>query len=137
MDLGWGTYGIPEWADRVLTHHSENGRHDLSYICKQFSLYAHGVLFSPMSSFMEPRQYLWLKNLKVYFLQQIIQKEEVKYYKYKHVTEHFGFMTSTGCLQGTNSYFPDNYLQGAPLPCPMTDGSIGVGTQRLAMIQGT
>jgi uncharacterized protein (UPF0276 family) len=75
-------------------------------------LYGHGVTFSTLSAAWEPRQEEWLRRLA----------GELGRRRYVHVSEHFGFMST-----------PD-FLPGAPLPVPMTDGAVRVGRQAIARL---
>ena len=75
-------------------------------------LYGHGVTFSALSARWEPRQEEWLGHLA----------RELGRRRYTHVSEHFGFMSARG------------FRPGAPLPVPMTGGSVRVGREALGRL---
>lgn len=75
-------------------------------------LYAHGVELSLLTAVLQPRQERWLACLA----------EEVKRRRYVHLSEHFGFMTAGA------------YVNGTPLPHPMSEAAIAVGRERIARL---
>ncbi len=92
----------PKWLHQLLLEYSKNGR-----------LIGHGVRYSLMNASVGKRQTQWLKELH----------SEIKKYKYIHITEHFGFMSS------------DNFHEGAPLPVPLNKTTLSIGIDRLRSIQ--
>jgi uncharacterized protein (UPF0276 family) len=73
FDVGWSLPTLPDWADGLLQHYSQQGR-----------LLGHGVTFSPLSAAWTERQEQWLAQLA----------NELERRQYLHVSEHFGFMTA-------------------------------------------
>ncbi len=92
----------PEWLNQLLKEYSDNNR-----------LIGHGVRFSLFDAKFTNRQTQWLNQLK----------REVEKCKYKHITEHFGFMSS------------NNFHEGTPLPVPLNKNTLAVGINRLQSIQ--
>jgi uncharacterized protein (UPF0276 family) len=92
----------PEWLPVLLDEYSRKGR-----------LLGHGVRYSLLSGDFSKKQERWLKQLA----------DEMKRYTYRHITEHFGFMTS------------DDFHKGAPLPVPFNEQSLAIGQDRLKRIQ--
>jgi uncharacterized protein (UPF0276 family) len=101
FDTGWGRT-MPAWADELLDFYAENGR-----------LLGHGVHFSPLSATWEPRQERWLANLAV----------EVGRRRYRHISEHYGFMTAPP------------FTRGAPLPLPRSEATLAVAHDRLERLR--
>jgi uncharacterized protein (UPF0276 family) len=97
FDVGWAT-PPPGWAVALIDHFSANRR-----------LLGHGVTYSALSAEWTARQAGWLKRLEA----------EVATRAYRHVSEHFGFMTA-----GT-------FHDGTPLPVPRTAAALEVGRDRL------
>eukprot|EP01090_Pellita_catalonica_P003577 TRINITY_DN13243_c0_g1_i1.p1 TRINITY_DN13243_c0_g1~~TRINITY_DN13243_c0_g1_i1.p1 ORF type:complete len:375 (-),score=68.10 TRINITY_DN13243_c0_g1_i1:53-1138(-) len=100
MDIGWGR-SLPRWAGELLDKYSSAGK-----------LYGHGVCFSPLSSEFDERSQRWLENFK----------KEVKARRYRHITEHYGWMRAAGAQDG------------APLPAPYTSTAVQIGQNRLQML---
>ena len=98
FDLGWGAEPPPVWADELVDRYSETNR-----------LLGHGVTFSPLSGNWADHQDLWLARLDV----------ECQRRQFRHISEHFGFMSA------------GNFHQGAPLPVPLTDETLRIGQDRL------
>jgi uncharacterized protein (UPF0276 family) len=100
MDIAWalGDYAMPEWLDAVCDVYAEAG-----------CLYGHGVYLSPLSARWEPRQDVWLQRLG----------QELARRPYAHISEHFGFMSSSRFLS-------------APFPVPKTIESVRIGREALA-----
>lgn len=92
----------PEWLSLLLNDFSKNGR-----------LIGHGVRYSLLKGRWDSNQEKWLKQLS----------KTVKKYNYRHITEHFGFMTS------------DNFHKGAPLPVPFNKTTLSIGQDRLKRLQ--
>ncbi len=92
----------PKWLDQLLKEYSKNDR-----------LIGHGVRYSLFDAKWTKRQTRWIDQLK----------KEVKKYKYNHITEHFGFMSSA------------DFHKGAPLPVPLTKATLAMGINRLRQIQ--
>lgn len=91
----------PVWLKKLLKEYAENNR-----------LIGHGVRYSMFDARWTSRQEKWLGKLK----------RELKNYKYAHITEHFGFMSS------------NDFHKGAPLPVPLNKQSLAIGTNRLKRI---
>lgn len=91
----------PNWLHQLLTEYSDNRR-----------LIGHGVRYSLFDAKFTKRQTTWLKQLQ----------QEVKRYQYNHISEHFGFMSST------------NFHEGAPLPVPLNKNTLAIGVNRLQHI---
>jgi len=87
-----------EWLPLLLSDFAKKGR-----------LIGHGVRYSLLNGNWTKNQHTWLKQLEL----------EVAKYHYRHVTEHFGFMTS------------DHFHHGAPLPVPLTSTTLAIGQDRL------
>lgn len=92
----------PAWLPVLLQEYSGRGR-----------LLAHGVRYSLLSGDFSERQNTWLKQMEV----------ELKRYPYRHITEHFGFMTS------------EHFHKGAPLPVPLNNQTLAIGHDRLKRLQ--
>lgn len=92
----------PEWLKLLLKEYSGKGR-----------LIGHGVRYSLLKGLWDSNQDKWLKQLAV----------EVKKYTYRHITEHFGFMSS------------DNFHKGTPLPVPFNKTTLAIGQDRLKRLQ--
>lgn len=93
---------LPDWIKSLLQAYSDEDR-----------LYAHGVYFSLLGGSWGARQIGWLDNWRA--LQDA--------YSFRHISEHFGFMTSR------------HAHHGCPLPVPLNDASIELGHQRLGALQ--
>lgn len=94
--------GEPEWLRTLLETYSESQQ-----------LLAHGVYYSMFDAHWGKRQEDWLKKLK----------SETTKYNYKHITEHFGFMSS------------HDAHRGAPLPVPLNKATLNIGVDRLRRLQ--
>ncbi len=92
----------PAWLPILLQEYSGRGR-----------LLAHGVRYSLLSGDFSERQHTWLKQTEA----------ELKRYPYRHITEHFGFMTS------------EHFHKGAPLPIPLNSQTLAIGHDRLKRLQ--
>jgi uncharacterized protein len=104
FDIGWGPEPIPEWAEELIGLYAREG-----------CLLGHGVTFSPLSGAWHQRQARWLENLAA----------ECRARPYRHVSEHFGFMTA------------GNFHQSAPLPVPRNETTIRIGQDRLRKLAAT
>src|SRR6476660_5259073 len=93
---------LPDWMKSLLGAYSDEDR-----------LYAHGVYYSLLGGRWGPRHTKWLGNWRA--LQDA--------YSFRHISEHFGFMTSR------------HAHQGCPLPVPLHDASVQLGRQRLHALQ--
>ena len=91
-----------EWLSALLNDYSKNGR-----------LIGHGVRYSLLDASWGANQQKWLKQLS----------NTVKKYNYRHITEHFGFMTS------------NDFHKGAPLPVPLNKSTLSIGQDRLKRLQ--
>jgi uncharacterized protein (UPF0276 family) len=98
FDTGWGPDSLPEWAAELLDHFAASGR-----------LLGHGVTYSPLSGRFTERQHVWLERLA----------GECATRRFRHVSEHFGFVTA------------GPFRDGPPLPVPRTLGTLEVGRDRL------
>lgn len=92
----------PKWLHQLLTEYSRNKR-----------LIGHGVRYSLFDAKWGRRQTVWLNQLK----------KEVKKYRYNHISEHFGFMSSA------------DFHKGAPLPVPLNKNTLQIGINRLRKLQ--
>jgi uncharacterized protein (UPF0276 family) len=92
---------VPAWADAILDAYAEDD-----------ALYGHGVWFSLLSARAEARQERWLARLA----------EACARRRYRHVSEHFGWMTC------------DAFDQNTMFPCPRTPAAVAVGARRLGAI---
>ncbi len=98
FDMGWGPDPLPLDCLDLLRRYSER---DL--------LIGHGVSFSILSGHWTAQQEEWLRCFK----------EEVNYRNYRHISEHFGFMTA------------GNFHRSAPLPVPLTSETLELGKSRM------
>jgi uncharacterized protein len=89
---------IAPWATRVLDVYADDD-----------ALYGHGVWFSLLTARLHPRQERWLARLA----------EECKTRHYRHVSEHFGWMTS------------GSFACNTMFPVPFTKAAVAVGVDRL------
>lgn len=101
FDMGWGSTPLPYRCSSLLDRYSYADR-----------LIGHGVSFSLLSGQWSPRQEWWLEQLK----------EEVNIRKYRHISEHFGFMTA------------GNFHRSAPLPVPLTSATLSLGQSRIRQL---
>lgn len=92
----------PAWLSVLLQEYAAKGR-----------LLAHGVRYSLLSGDHSKKQEAWLKRTAT----------EIQRYPYRHITEHFGFMTS------------DHFHKGAPLPVPLNQQTLSIGHDRLKRLQ--
>jgi uncharacterized protein (UPF0276 family) len=92
----------PQWLSLLLSEYSKSGR-----------LIGHGVRYSLLKGQWDSNQEKWLKQLS----------KAVKKYNYRHVTEHFGFMSS------------DDFHKGTPLPVPLNKITLAIGQDRLKRLQ--
>ncbi len=93
---------IPVWLINLLTSYANN-----------YSLLGHGVFYSLLDAKWSEKQSSWIQKLK----------ETRKQFKYNHITEHFGFMTS------------GNFHEGCPLPTPLNESTLAIGVDRLLRMQ--
>jgi hypothetical protein len=91
----------PAWQTELLDLYAEED-----------ALYGHGVWFSFLTARLDDRQKLWLELLA----------EECRRRRYRHVTEHFGWMTS------------GPFLQNTLFPLPYTPGAVELGRDRLRLL---
>jgi uncharacterized protein (UPF0276 family) len=98
FDTGWPVAQLPDWMQGLLQFYGQRGQ-----------LLGHGVTFSLLSGRWTDRHQQWLRSLR----------EETARYRYRHISEHYGFMTA------------GNYQQGAPLPVLKTAETIRLGQDRL------
>jgi uncharacterized protein (UPF0276 family) len=89
---------LPEWQQNLLKAYADAGR-----------LYGHGVYYSLLNGNWSERQRRWLRRFAS------IQEK----YPFRHVSEHFGFMSSSDAHRG------------CPLPVPLTEATLSAGRQRL------
>jgi len=92
---------IPHWFGELLEEFSKAHR-----------LIGHGVFFSLFSGRWTEEQDRWLAHLK----------KVSSYYKFEHISEHFGFMTGK------------NFHSGAPISIPCTAKTLEIGQDRLKRI---
>ncbi len=98
FDVHWDAPPLPAWSDELLAHFSATDR-----------LLGHGVTFSPLTASWTDRQDRWLEQFS----------EECASRRYRHVSEHFGFLAA------------GSFHDGAPLPVPRTDAALAIGRDRL------
>jgi uncharacterized protein (UPF0276 family) len=84
----------------------------LDVFAEEDALYGHGVWFSFLTARLDDRQRRWLELLA----------EECGRRRYRHVTEHFGWMTS------------GPFIQNTLFPMPYTRGAVELGRDRLALL---
>jgi uncharacterized protein (UPF0276 family) len=101
FDVCWDVDRRAPWAAALLDWFAERG-----------ALLGHGVTFSLLSALFEERQAGWLARL---------ERESARR-RYAHVSEHFGFLTAGGSIDG------------APLPLPLTPAALRIGRDRLQRI---
>jgi len=92
----------PIWLNDLLATYSNENK-----------LIGHGVYYSLFDAHWGERQEIWINKIK----------KEVEKYKYNHISEHFGFMSS------------ENYHKGVPLPIPLSDDTLNIGIDRLKRLQ--
>ncbi len=92
---------LPAWLGALCDHYAAAG-----------ALYGHGVHFSLLSAEESAHQRRLLRGFS----------RELSARPYRHVSEHFGFMTLPG------------FRRGAPLPVPFTTSALALGRERLARI---
>lgn len=102
VDIGWGGQGVPAWCDALMRAYQEADR-----------LYAHGVELSLLSARLEPRQERWLERMRA----------EVQERRYRHLSEHYGWMTA------------GRFTNGTPLPHPFTEEAVALGRERIEMLR--
>lgn len=96
FDATWKS-GQAAWLDALLSEFSKSNR-----------LLGHGVHFSILSAQWTERHTWWLEQLK----------RETGERSYRHVSEHFGFMTA------------GDFHRGAPLPLPKNEDTVQLGRDR-------
>lgn len=101
FDMCWGK-DIPQQCYRLLNQYSAAD-----------SLLGHGVSFSLLTAKRTERQNLWLKYLQ----------NEVRQFKYKKISEHFGFLNT------------EIFIQGAPLSVPFIPEMLNIGIENLQQIK--
>lgn len=89
---------LPDWTRHLFKEFSEAGR-----------LYGHGVYYSIFAGQWHDRHSQWLNGLE----------KVLKEFRFRHISEHFGFMTS------------GNAHEGAPLPVPFCYETLDLGVHRL------
>ena len=102
FDTAWTPAGAPPWVDALVDEYAAADR-----------LLGHGVHFSALTGADDGRQARWLELLG----------DECKRRPYRHITEHFGFMSA------------GSFHDCAPLPVPMTDAAVALGQARLRRLQ--
>ncbi len=98
FDMGWGVAEKPFWVEELLEFYSQRQR-----------LIGHGVSYSLLSAQLGERQTRWLKSLQ----------QECLDYRYRHISEHFGWMAA------------GDFYQSAPLPLPLTPETLQLGREHL------
>lgn len=93
---------LPDWMQSLLRAYADEDR-----------LYAHGVYYSLLGGAWADRHRGWLDKWRS------VQDT----FSFRHISEHFGFMTSR------------HAHRGCPLPVPLTRASLALGTQRLVALQ--
>lgn len=85
VDFGWSAQAVPAWVEALLDRYEA-----------QDALVAHGVELSPLSLGWSDEQDAWLRALSA----------ETRRRRYRHFSEHYGFITAGAFVRGT------------PLPLP-------------------
>ena len=102
LDNGWAARAqgreLPAWCVDTLERFSSRG-----------TLYGHGFSFSPLSGKWTERHDIWLALLR----------REVRQRRYRHISEHFCFVTAEG------------FSHSAPLPVPLTERTLRMGQERM------
>ena len=106
IDNEWGAsrgqrYHRSGWQDELIELFSDGD-----------ALYGHGVWFSLLTARLDDRQLRWLELLD----------EECQRRRYRHVTEHFGWMTS------------GPFIQNTLFPLPYTSEAVDLGRERLRLL---
>ena len=99
FDLGWGGVDLPSLISQLLQQYSQQDR-----------LLGHGVSYSLLSAQWDSSQ--WLDCLAA----------ECREYRYRHISEHFGWMAA------------GRFEQSAPLPLPLLPETLAVGIDRLQQL---
>jgi D-arabinose 1-dehydrogenase-like Zn-dependent alcohol dehydrogenase/uncharacterized protein (UPF0276 family) len=102
LDFGWGPDGIPPWIESILDAFEARA-----------ALFAHGVELSPMSARFTDRQEQWLGDLA----------RTARARRFRHVTEHYGFITAGPWVRGT------------PLPLPPSRAALEIVRGRIARME--
>ena len=102
FDTVWDHRELPAWAAELITFYSEHER-----------LLGHGVSFSILSADSVKQQQQWLK----------CAQQECSLRSYRHVSEHFGFMSS------------GSFHRSAPLPVPLNETTLSVGREGLKRLK--
>lgn len=100
FDTSWGLEELPSWATNLLNCYSAENR-----------LLWHGVSLSLFSGNWTNHHERWLS----------LFEKECKNLQYRHISEHFGFITDKSF---------------APLPVPITDDMLSLAKERLNRIYG-
>lgn len=98
FDMGWGETPLPDECSSLLEQYSQANR-----------LIGHGVTFSLLSGQWTDPQELWLLQLA----------DEISRRNYRHISEHFGFMSA------------GSFHRGAPMPVPLTPNTLALGQSRM------
>jgi uncharacterized protein len=109
FDMAWGLELLPPWVQELIEFYSERVG---GASPEESRLLGHGVSYSLLSGQWSERQAEWLDCLQ----------EECQLYQYRHVSEHFGWMSA------------GNFVQSAPLPLPLTADTLRLGRDRLQRI---
>ena len=104
FDTGWGANAPAPALREVIAAFSAKGR-----------LIGHGVSFSLLSGEWTERHQTWVDALR----------EEVEDLSYRHISEHFGFLTA------------GNMHQGSPFPVPLTPSILELGQTRMCLLAET
>lgn len=97
IDFGWAgsnwgaELAAPDWVRTQLAAFSARDR-----------LYAHGVELSPMSAHWTAQHRSWLDGLE----------RTCQHHRYRHLTEHYGFITA------------GDFVRGTPLPMPPSGSAL-------------
>lgn len=98
FDTCWELVNIPHWGNDLLNCYSAENR-----------LVGHGISLSLFSGCWSKKHEKWLELLK----------KECEHRQYRHLSEHFGFITDKS---------------EAPLPVPITDDLLMIAEERLKRI---
>lgn len=103
VDFGMGVEA-PDWVQRHVRDYAARGR-----------AYAHGVELSPMSAELAPEQHAWLAELS----------RACAATPYRHLTEHYGFITA------------GDFVRGTPLPLPPSRAALRIASERVQVLRET
>jgi uncharacterized protein (UPF0276 family) len=104
FDMSWEVKAKPTWVEKLLKFYSKRDR-----------LIGHGVSYSLLSAQAGERQTRWLELLQ----------QECLNYRYRHISEHFGWMAA------------GDFYQSAPFPLPLSSETLQLGRASLKRLSDT